>query len=73
MSVAVAVVSVVPVSSSKRASSSATAATDAHVRYRAVELMTQWLPRRPDFRVTLEHVAESDEEERIRERARAAL
>ncbi len=53
--------------------SSATGATDPHVRYRAVELMTQWLPLRSDFRPTLERVAASDAEERIRERAKAAL
>jgi hypothetical protein len=53
--------------------SSATGASDPHVRYGAVELMTQWLPLRPDFRATLERVARNDEEERIRERAKAAL
>ncbi len=53
--------------------SSATDATDPHVRYRAVELMAQWFPLRSDFRPTLERVAASDAEERIRERAKAAL
>jgi hypothetical protein len=44
-----------------------------HVRYRAVELMANWLNKRPDLRATLDIVAKNDTEERIRERAKAAL
>jgi hypothetical protein len=38
-----------------------------------VELMTRWLPRRPDFRATLEEVAGGDPERQVRERAKAPL
>jgi HEAT repeat protein len=51
----------------------ATLAVDAHVRYRAVELMAQWLPRRPELRPVLEQVARTDVEGRLRSRAQAAL
>jgi hypothetical protein len=51
----------------------ATSAADPRVRYRAVELMVRWLPWRPDLRSALAALAESDPEERIRERAKAAL
>ena len=53
--------------------SAGTGAPDARVRYRAVELMTRWLPQRPDLRATLERVASSDAESTVRERAKAAL
>lgn len=48
-------------------------ASDAHVRYQAVELMLRWLPERPDFRPALEHIARNDAETRVRERALAGL
>jgi hypothetical protein len=48
-------------------------AEDRHVRYRAVELMADWLPRRPELRATLALVAKGDTEVRIRERAQSAL
>jgi hypothetical protein len=53
--------------------SAATEALDPRVRYRALELMIRWIPWRPDFRSTLERIAQVDAEERIRKRARAAL
>jgi len=46
---------------------------DTHVRYRAVELMGDWLTRRPDLRPTLEQIAQNDEEPRVRLLARNAL
>jgi hypothetical protein len=48
-------------------------AEDSHVRFRAVELMADWLATRPSFRATLEQVANNDAEPKIRERAHAAL
>jgi hypothetical protein len=48
-------------------------ASDAHVRYRAVELMARWLPQRPDLRGALEQVAQKDVQPEVRERAKAAL
>jgi hypothetical protein len=51
----------------------ATSDADPHVRYRAVELMVQWMTRRPDFRAALEQIATSDEEGQVREVAKAAL
>ena len=48
-------------------------ASDPHVRFRAVELMGQWLPRWPSFRSTLEGVASKDSEGKVRDRAKAAL
>lgn len=44
-----------------------------HVRYRAVELMGDWLKKRPELRATLDLVAKNDEEEKIRDKAKAAL
>jgi hypothetical protein len=44
-----------------------------HVRYRAVELMADWLTKRPELRATLDLVAKNDEEEKIRDKAKAAL
>jgi hypothetical protein len=46
---------------------------DAHLRYRAVELMADWLKKRPDLRATLDLVAKNDAEEKVRERAKRAL
>ena len=51
----------------------ATQATDPRVRFRAVELMSQWLQRWPAFRGTLQTVASNDAEDKVRERAKAAL
>jgi hypothetical protein len=48
-------------------------APDATVRFRAVELMVRWLPKRPELRSTLERVAQKDQEARVRDRAKAAL
>jgi hypothetical protein len=48
-------------------------ASDPHVRFRAVELMGQWLPRWPAFRGTLEKIASKDVEDKVRDRAKAAL
>jgi HEAT repeat protein len=53
--------------------SAGTEAADAHVRFRAVELMIRWLPQRPALRSTLESVAKNDAELRVRSRAQAAL
>jgi len=53
--------------------SAATTAQDSHVRYRAVELISQWLVSRPELRATLDKISASDAERQIRERARAAL
>jgi hypothetical protein len=47
--------------------------TDPHVRYRAVELMVDWLPKRTDLRDTLELIAKNDGEPRVRQIAQAAL
>jgi hypothetical protein len=54
-------------------STAATDASDATVRFRAVELMTRWLSKRPDLRATLERVARQDGEVRVRDLAKAAL
>jgi hypothetical protein len=43
------------------------------VRYRATELMIQWLRRRPELRSTLEAVASKDTEPKVRDRAKSAL
>lgn len=51
----------------------ATSAPDPHVRYRVVELMVQWLPRRPELRSALEEVARVDSQPELRARAQAAL
>jgi hypothetical protein len=53
--------------------SAGTEASDAQVRFRAVELMIRWLPQRPDLRVALERVAQKDAEPKVRNRAQAAL
>jgi hypothetical protein len=50
-----------------------TKSEDRHVRYRAVELMSDWLSKRPELRGTLELVAKNDAEAKIRERAKEAL
>jgi hypothetical protein len=54
-------------------SKAATDADDPHVRFRSVELLVRWLPRRPDVRGALERVAKADEEVKVRELAKAAL
>jgi HEAT repeat protein len=46
--------------------------SDAHVRYRAVELLIEWLPKRKDVRATLQTVAQNDSEPQVRARAKAA-
>ena len=46
---------------------------DPHVRYRLVELMSRWLDRQPELRQSLELVAKNEQEEKIRELAKAAL
>jgi hypothetical protein len=53
--------------------SAGTVAADARVRFGAVELMIRWLPEQPALRTTLEKVATSDTEPRVRDRAKAAL
>jgi HEAT repeat protein len=50
-----------------------TESTDPTVRYRAVELMTRWLSKRPDLKPTLESIAKTDQEARVRDLANAAL
>lgn len=50
----------------------ATGASDPHARYRAVQVLVTWRARRPDVRSTLDRVAETDREARIREIAEAA-
>jgi hypothetical protein len=47
--------------------------SDPRVRIRAVELMSQWLERRPDLRSTLQTVATNDAEPQVRARAKTAL
>jgi HEAT repeat protein len=51
----------------------ATHASDAQVRYRAVETIAVWMRKRMELRSTLEQVAQKDPEERVRNQARAAL
>lgn len=46
---------------------------DPHVRYRAVEVATSWLERRPELRSVLARVARQDGEEKIRNLAASAL
>jgi hypothetical protein len=53
--------------------SAATSSPDPHVRFRAVELLATWIPRRPDVRPVLEQVAKNDGELRVRDRAQGAL
>ena len=51
----------------------ATASEDSHVRYRAVEMMIRWIPKRSDLKQNIEIIAKNDVEPKIRELARAAL
>ena len=46
---------------------------DPHVRYRALELMIRWLPKRGELRETVQQLAQNDSEQQIRELAKAAL
>jgi hypothetical protein len=46
---------------------------DPHVRYRLVEVMSRWLDKQPELRQSLELVAKNEQEEKIRELAKAAL
>lgn len=57
----------------KALTASAIHATDPRVRYRAVDLLIDWMPKRPDVRTTIARVAASDTEGRVRDRAKAAL
>jgi hypothetical protein len=57
----------------KALSRAALSADDTLVRFRAVDLMSQWLQRRPAFRGVLEAVASRDAEPKVRERAQSAL
>lgn len=50
-----------------------TADANAHVRYRAVQLVIRWLTARPDLRASIEIVAKNDEEPKLRELAATAL
>lgn len=47
--------------------------SDPHVRYRSVELLVDWLPKRAELRSTLELVAKTDSEPKVRQIAQAAL
>jgi hypothetical protein len=53
----------------------ATTASDPHVRFRAVEVLTAFKARRPtpNLRGALERIAKSDTEARIRDLAQSAL
>jgi hypothetical protein len=51
----------------------ATVPADSKVRFRAVDLMIRWLPERPVLHAALQQVANSDSEEQVRNRAKAAL
>jgi hypothetical protein len=53
--------------------SAALSDVEPRVRYRAIELMIQWLRRRPELRSTLEAVASKDTEPKVRDRAKSAL
>ena len=46
-------------------------ATDAVVRYHAVELLLQWMHQRPDLRAFLTGIEANDPEPRVRERVHA--
>lgn len=46
---------------------------DPHVRYRSVEMMIRWLPKRVDLRDAIQLVAKNDAEPKIRGLAEAAL
>ena len=50
-----------------------TSDADPRVRYRGVELLVQWLPKRADLRSTLQRIAAKDPEAQVRSRAQAAL
>jgi HEAT repeat protein len=56
-----------------RALENSISTSDPHVRYRVVELMSRWLDRQPELRQSLELVAKNEQEEKIRELAKAAL
>jgi len=58
---------------SRAAENAATTAADPHVRFRAVELLASWLPRRPAVRSVLEQIARDESEPRIRDAAQTAL
>ncbi len=45
--------------------------TDSHVRYKAVDLVVRWLPKRSDLQATLQTVAKNDGEPQVRSRAQA--
>jgi hypothetical protein len=51
----------------------ATSAPDPHVRYRAVDVLLQWVPRRPDLRAALTRLSTTDQQRKIRDRIAAAL
>lgn len=57
----------------ERALRASTEASDAHVRYRAIELSIRWLPKRPSLRETITRVAQNDQEPQVRKLAGAAL
>lgn len=46
---------------------------DPRVRYRGVDLLTSWLPKRNELRTTLQVIASKDPEPQVRSRAQAAL
>jgi HEAT repeat protein len=48
-------------------------ADDPHVRYRAVETIIRWLPKRGELREALQQIAQNDSEAQIRDLAKAAL
>jgi hypothetical protein len=48
-------------------------AREPRVRFRAVELLGQWLPVRQDLRARLERTSREDVEPKVRDRARAVL
>lgn len=62
-----------PTDSLVRGLLAATSAGDPHVRYRAVEVLLRWAPRRPELKAELERLAASDQERRIRERISSGL
>jgi hypothetical protein len=51
----------------------ATSAEDPHVRYRAVEVLLRWAPRRSELKAELSRLAGSDQERRIRDRISSGL
>jgi hypothetical protein len=56
-----------------RALKNSSSIADRHVRYRIVELMSRWLKEHPDLRPSLEAVAKNEQEQKIRDLAKAAL